>query len=357
MLDSDEALKHAISDYLLWMEAEGYRHLRVKNDKNTLDQFLRFVETGNYRWDEIFTLETLKSFQERYGSAHASVRGLSRYLFDQKRIRRPIEMNWRWLPEIYEEYLAYHEKRKQVPYSQINQIRGVIAALHDYLKRNEIDLSLLEIEHIDAFLAEFFESFMPATCRAYRSKLRGFLKYLYQERQIIKRDLAVLVTSRRSYSQAKPPKFLRPQEIQRLFAGLKLSTPAHIRTYAMIHLAYCLGLRPFEITRITLDDISFRKRELFVKTRKGNNPMTLPVPEHTIKSIAAYLIKVRSKSKYRTLFLTLFTPHRPISPNVVGYCIGKCMRQANLPSTPYWLRHTYAQNRLKAVPPYLKSRK
>ena len=255
------------------------------------------------------------------------------------------------LPEIYEEYLVYHEKRKQVPYSQINQIRGIIAALHDYLKRNEINLSLLEIEHIDAFLVEFFEPFMPATCRAYRSKLRGFLKYLYQERQIIKRDLAVLVTSRRSYSQAKPPKFLRPQEIQRLFASLKLSTPANIRTYAMIQLAYCLGLRPFEITRITLDDISFRKRELLVKTRKGNNPMTLPVPEHTIKSIAAYLIKVRSKSKYRTLFLTLCTPRRPISPNVVGYCIGKCMRQANLPSTPYWLRHTYAQNLIESGTP------
>lgn len=101
------------------------------------------------------------------------------------------------LPEIYEEYLVYHEKRKQVPYPQITQIRGIIAALHGYLKRNEIDISLLEIEHIDAFLAEFFEPFMPATCRAYRSKLRGFLKYLYQERKIIKRDLAVLVISRR----------------------------------------------------------------------------------------------------------------------------------------------------------------
>ena len=192
------------------------------------------------------------------------------------------------LPEIYEEYLVYHEKRKQVPYPQITQIRRIIAALHDYLERNEIDLSLLEIEHIDAFLAEFFEPFMPTTCRAYRSKLRGFLKYLYQERKIIKRDLAVLVTSRRSYSQAKPPKFLRPQEIQRLFAGLKLSTPAHIRTYAMIHLAYCLGLRPFEVARITLDDISFRKRELLVKTRKGNNPMTLPVPSRHQRNQPSY---------------------------------------------------------------------
>jgi len=347
----DKDLEKAIREYLLWMEAEGYCHTRVENDKDTLDQFCRFVKAENYRWDEIFTLKILKSFQEFCGATHTSVRGLSRYLFDQKRIRRPIEMNWRWLPKIYEEYLDYYEKRKQIPYPKMNHIRGVIAALHDYLKRNEIDLSLLEIEHIDAFLAEFFEPFMPATCRAYRSKLRGFLKYLYQEREIIKRDLAVLVTSRRSYSQAKPPKFLRPQEIQRLFASLKLSTPANIRTYAIIHLAYCLGLRPFEVARITLDDISFQKKELLVKTRKGNNPMTLPIPDHTLKSIAAYLIKVRAKNKHRTLFLTLYTPHRPISPNVIGYCIGKCMRQANLPSTPYWLRHTYAQNLIESGTP------
>ncbi len=110
-----------------------------------MDQFLRFVETENYRWDEIFTLKTLKSFQERYGSAHASVRGLSRYLFDQKRIRRPIEMNWRWLPEIYEEYLEYYEKRKQISYPKMSHIRGVIAALYDYLKRNEIDLYFIHL--------------------------------------------------------------------------------------------------------------------------------------------------------------------------------------------------------------------
>ncbi len=65
----------------------------------------------------------------------------------------------------------------------------------------------------------------------------------------------------------------------------------------MVRLAYYLGLRPFEIARITLDDISFRERELLVKTRKGNNPMTLPLPEHVTKSIAVYMIKVSLFSK------------------------------------------------------------
>ena len=256
-----------------------------------------------------------------------------------------------WLPEIHEDYLVYYERRKQAPKRQINQIRQSLASLHNYLQSHEIDLSSLEIAHIDAFEAEFFKPFMPATCRVYRSRFRGFLRYLHQERKIIKRDLAALVTSRRSYSRAKPPKFLRPQEIQKLFAGLVVNTPADIRSQAMVHLAYYLGLRPFEIARITLDDISFRERELLVKTRKGNNPMTLPVPEHVAKSIAAYMIKARPESKCRTLFLTFKSPHRPVSPSVVGYCIGKCMRQAELPSTPYWLRHTYAQNLLESGTP------
>ncbi len=255
------------------------------------------------------------------------------------------------LPEIYEDYLVHYERTKQAPKPQINQVRRGLASLHDYLQSHKIDLSLLEIAHIDAFQVEFFKSFKPATCRVHRSRFRGFLRYLHQERKIIKRDLAALVTSRRSYSQAKPPKFLRPQEIRKLFAGLKIDKPGNIRNQAMVRLAYYLGLRPFEIARITLDDISFRERELLVKTRKGNNPMTLPVPENIAKCIAAYMIKARPESKCRTLFLTFKSPHRPVSASVVGYCIGKCMRQAKLPSTPYWLRHTYAQNLLESGTP------
>ena len=39
-------------------------------------------------------------------------------------------------------------------------------------------------------------------------------------------------------------------------------------------------------------------------------------------------------------------PYRPVEANtVVGY-IGRAMKQAGLPSSAYWLRHTYAQNLL-----------
>jgi site-specific recombinase XerD len=66
-----------------------------------------------------------------------------------------------------------------------------------------------------------------------------------------------------------------------------------------------------------------------------------------IKAIAAYLIGVRPESKHRTLFLALMAPYGPLTPGVVGYYVTNCMRQAALPSSAYWLRHTYAQNLLE----------
>jgi len=263
----------------------------------------------------------------------------------QKTLRKPKYQTD--LPKIYDEYLSYYEKSRQVPYQHIKATRGVLVSFHDYLKKHKIDLPSLGIEQIDAFLAEFFKNLAPATQRSYRSMIRGFLRYLYHERRIIRRDLAPMVVGRRIYAKEKPPRFLRPREVQKLFASLNLSSRRDIRTCAMVHLAYTMGLRPVEISRITLDDISFSRGELTVRNRKNDNPMTLPLPEQTIKSIAAYIIGVRPESKHRTLFLSFYKPYGPLcSGTVVGY-IRRCMKKAGIPGSAYWLRHTYAQNLLE----------
>jgi len=251
------------------------------------------------------------------------------------------------LPEIYDEYLDYYEKSRQVPYRLIKATKGVLVSFHDYLRKHKIDFLSLNIEQIDAFLAEFFENFAPATRKSYRSMIRGFLRYLYHERGIIHRDLAPMVVGRRIYAREKPPRFLRPREVQKLFASLNLSSPRDIRTYTMVHLAYTMGLRPVEISRITLDDISFSRGELTVRNRKNNHSMTLPVPENTIKAIAAYVVDARPASKCRTLLLRFHKPYvAASSATVVGH-IRRCMKKAGIPGSAYWLRHTYAQNLLE----------
>jgi len=115
----------------------------------------------------------------------------------------------------------------------------------------------------------------------------------------------------------------------------------------MVYLAYTIGLRPIEISKITLDDISFSEGNLRVPDRKTDSPVVLPLPEMTIKAIAAYITAARPQTAFRQLFLACKNPIKPISANTVVYYIGKAIKDAGLSGSAYWLRHTYAQNLLK----------
>ncbi len=249
------------------------------------------------------------------------------------------------LPDIYEKHLFCIREGQAISSKNAKATRRVLASFHLYLEQHQIALSGLKIEHIDAFQADFLKSFSIQTRTVYRGKLRKFLSYLFNEK-ITGKDLSYGVVSPRVFNQLRPPKFLRPKEIKRLFESLSLETPAQIRTYAMTVLAYSLGLRPDEISRITLDDISFQEREITISSRKNSNPVVLPIPHKTLKAIAVYVHKARPESDCRELFLTCDRAYRPMTPNLVGVHISKAMKEAGLSSSAYWLRHSYAQGLL-----------
>jgi len=349
-LSVDRRLEKAVSDYLLWMISNGYADSTCMRYEQVLKHFLYFINKMAIPWDVVFTFETLKNFQKESGLIHASspVRGLSRYLFEQNRIQRPIEKPIQKLPEIYEDYLLYYAKTRQVCHFQLLRSRRTLQALNDYLARHNIKLPNIRIEHIDTFLSERNVNFTPITRQNQRSNVRQFLSYLYHQRRILKRNFAPLIVGAPLFAQAKPPRFLRPDEVQRLFDSLSTCCAKALRTSAMIHLGYTLGLRPKEISLITLDGISFGQCEIHLPDRKSNNPIKLPLPEVAIKAIAAYIVGARAKSSQRRLFLSLRAPHEPITPAAVSKDIGLCMRKAGLSSSAYWLRHTYAQNLLEA---------
>jgi len=252
------------------------------------------------------------------------------------------------MDQVCREYLIYFRKTRQSGPTQIGAITRVAKALGSYLKQSRIQLTDMNIEHVDDFLAMFNASYAKTTQRLYRSYLRCFLRYLYNEQNLLKQNLAELLIGPPMFAKAKPPQFLRPNEVRQLFERLPHSTACELRTYAQVHLAYFMGLRPIEISRITLDDISFIKGLLILKNRKNNSPLELPIPEDTLKAITAYIIGGRPKSLYRSLFLILWPNPTPMSAGLVGQYLTKALRDAGLPGTAYWLRHTFAQNMLES---------
>jgi len=98
----------------------------------------------------------------------------------------------------------------------------------------------------------------------------------------------------------------------------------------------------------THDIIDLKKAQVTIEDRKNNQPLTLPIPEKTLKAIVAYTVGGRCKSNDRHLILSFHAPYGPIVPGLVGRYIQEAMHTAGLTSTPYWLRHSYAQHLLSS---------
>ncbi len=351
--NDSKRLLQAVEQYLLQRIEQGFPDTHINTQCKILNDFQLFVERQRKEWNEIFTLKILKEFMRQGDSneRRRAVRGLAKFLYREKQILQPILRKSKpKLPEIFEDYLHYCITTRYDTEKTVQHIRRVLEGFNHYLGQYNLRLSALTIEQIDTFDQEYNAAYARQSQKLNRSCLKLFLKYLYHERRVLKRDFAALLKVPRMYHPAKPPCFLRTGEIQQLFDSMIPATPAELRTYAMVYIAYTMGLRPQEISRLTLDDIAFSKAEMNVRYRKAGVPITMPIPQKTLKAIAAYLVGGRPKNDCRELFLQCFRPYSPISSATVCYAIKTCMQKAGLPeeATTYWLRHTHAQHLLEA---------
>lgn len=339
----------AIKDYLQWKKQSGLCQRTLKNYARRLIEFLEFISQRKIEFYNVFTWEILQDYKKykkiKQNKYYWIIKELSRYLYKNKKILFPIIKPVVRLPDRYEDYLVYAKRTK---HAQDKRIRKIITKFNDYLKKSNITLTYLKIEQVDEFLTEFNLGLAPESCKIHRTCLKGFLNYLYYECGILKRNLAPLVVGAPVFAKSKPPKFLRENEIQKIFDIMDYSSPPGLRAYAAFQLAYALGLRPKEISQLTLDDIFFSEGEININGRKGDNPVKLPLPECVVKSLTAYVIEARPNSKCRTLFLNFVFPHRPLVSKNIGTVIKELMHKAGLDSSAYWLRHTYAQNLLES---------
>ncbi len=78
-------LKQAVEDYLLWMISSGYADATIKSYDQILNHFVQFVERHKISWDHVFSSENIDQFHKSTKRQLTAVRGLWRYLVNQKK--------------------------------------------------------------------------------------------------------------------------------------------------------------------------------------------------------------------------------------------------------------------------------
>jgi site-specific recombinase XerD len=182
----------------------------------------------------------------------------------------------------------------------------------------------------------------PKSINSILTALRKFYDFLYYEEKI-----KILNPVKPEYRQREPkpiPRFLRDEEIDMLIDSIKSR-----RDRAMCMLMLRCGLRVGEVAKLTIREIDFERRRIFVLNGKGPKDRIVYFSNDACEAIQEYL-KVRPSTRVQKLFLVEKGIHKgkPLSLRGIQKRIEYYAKKVGLIVSCHRLRHTMATQLLNA---------
>jgi site-specific recombinase XerD len=204
-------------------------------------------------------------------------------------------------------------------------------------------------DDISGFILRHARSGSPGVARLMVTALRSFFRFLFLNGQT-ESDLAGAVPTVPDWRLAELPKYLTPEEVERVVRGCERDAPVARRDRAIVLLLARLGLRAGEVIALELDDVDWRAGELKVRGKGGRHDR-LPLPLDVGEAMAAYLRHHRPPCTTRRFFVRSKAPHRGFAhPSSISTIVCRAMKRAGLQPDfkgAHVLRHSLATGMLR----------
>lgn len=179
------------------------------------------------------------------------------------------------------------------------------------------------------------------------SSVRGLYNYLIKE-GITDTNYFERITNPKK--DLHLPKFLKEEELNKIFSVCSENTPIEKRNTLIIELLYATGLRVSELVNIKLTDID-QKEKVIKVLGKGSKERLVLYNNHTSKAMTAYLQNGYNYfNKINSGYLILNKNGTKLSERYVRNIINDLVRKAGLDIkiSPHTIRHTFATDMLQA---------
>jgi len=204
-------------------------------------------------------------------------------------------------------------------------------------------------QDISGFILRYAHKLSPGRAQLMVTALRSFLRFLHQQGEI-NTDLAAAVPTVSKWRFSEIPKFLKPEETERLLQSCAQNTVIGKRDYAVLLLLSRLGLRAGEIVHMNLDDIHWETGELLVRG-KSSREERLPLPHDVGEALAVYLRHGRPRCSCRRVFIRMDAPRQGFSGSAaVCDIVRRALSRAGINpgfKGAHLLRHTLATTMLR----------
>ncbi len=177
-----------------------------------------------------------------------------------------------------------------------------------------------------------------------------FIRYLIAEgRCAVGLDAAIPVLAHWRLSSL--PRYLQPEEVERIISSCDPSTPAGIRDRAILLLLARLGFRAGDIIELHLNDIDWKEAGIRV-SGKGHRQVELPLTQEVGQALVAYLRDARPQVGTDVVFIRSRAPFRPFKSHcAISMIVARVMRRAGVTcksrGAAHILRHSVASSMLR----------
>jgi site-specific recombinase XerD len=189
-----------------------------------------------------------------------------------------------------------------------------------------------------------------ATAKRCTTALRMFLRFLIAQGRC-RADLLGAIPVLAHWRLASLPRYLSPDEVERIIDSCNTHSPVGKRDRAILLLLARLGLRAGDIVQLRLGDLDWKGASIQV-SGKGRRQTRLPLSQEVGQAIVAYLQAARPPTQTDAVFLRSRAPFRAFASHcTVSMLVAHAMRRAGVkrPSrgAAHLLRHSVASSLLR----------
>ncbi len=210
--------------------------------------------------------------------------------------------------------------------------------------------SKLDAHGLRQFVLQQSRSAGWATAQRCTTALRMFLRFLVAEGEC-RAGLLGAIPILAHWHLTALPRYLPPEDVERLIASCDLSSPVGKRDRAILVLLARLGLRAGDIVQMRLQDIDWKGAWIHV-SGKNRRQARLPLSQEVGHAIVAYLQEGRPPARTDVLFVRSRAPFRALASHcAVSVLVDSAIRRAGItrPSrgAAHLLRHSFATTMLR----------
>ena len=211
-------------------------------------------------------------------------------------------------------------------------------------------LKALKASDISDFVLRHTPSMNVRRAQVMTTAFRSFFRFLFQKGEL-RADLAASVPTVANWRLSTVPKYLTPQQVERVLKACDRRTAVGRRDYAILLLLARLGLRAGEVVDLQLEDINWRAGEILVRG-KGLLHDRMPLPVDVGEALACYLRRDRPRCQTRRLFVCTKAPRRGFAhPSTLSTIVRRALARADLHPPlqgAHLLRHSLATSMLRS---------